>query len=700
MINNTNEPREQPLESWKEIAVYLKRDVRTVIRWEKREGLPVHRQMHEARSSVFAYPSELEDWKSSRDLRLNAPPVITPWRRATAGFGIVAAMLLALVTMGSGPIRTPSAAAAEPPDGIVNRQTWSGPDVDILGSVSSDGHYLSYTDWGTGDLAVRDLETGKNRRLTNKGSWEDSVEFAEYSEMSPDGKQVAYAWWNEEDLYDLRVIGLDGSRPRILYVNKDVEWIQPAAWSPDGKEILTIFTKKDGTNRLVLVSVADGSVHVVKTLDSRVPEKASISPDGRYVAYDLPPNEESANRDIFLLAIDGKRESTMIEHPANDLYPVWTPDGKHILFASDRTGNMGLWLIPVAKGKPQGSPELIKQDVARQIVPLGMTRKGDFYYGLHVGLLDVYIASLDFNAGRLLAQPKRATERFVGSNCRPDWSPDGRQLAYVSHRGAVPFGRGAWAVCIRSLDTGEEREFLPKLNYLWSPRWSPDGRSILIMANDVMNRQGFFLMDAQSGNVTPLVRAQQGTYLSGPQWSHDGEEIFYRRFDTISHATSIVARELKTGNEREIVRADPGGSPASFDLSPDGMWVAFRSWDQANRLGALKVVSSSGGVPRELVRAEEGKNIPGYPALAWTPDGSRVLFTKNGTTSQDQKCELWIVPAEGGPPKKTDLVLDRGSLRDLRAHPDGQRIAYTAGESMKSEIWVMENFLPNAVASE
>lgn len=69
MTDNTNHTREQPLESWKEIAAYLKRDVRTVIRWEKSEGLPVHRQMHQARGNVFAYTSELEAWKSSRELR-------------------------------------------------------------------------------------------------------------------------------------------------------------------------------------------------------------------------------------------------------------------------------------------------------------------------------------------------------------------------------------------------------------------------------------------------------------------------------------------------------------------------------------------------------------------------------------------------------------------------------------------------------
>ena len=63
--NTESTPRQDgtPLESWKEIAAYLKRDVRTVKRWVKNEALPVHRHLHRARSSVYAYPSSLSDFR-------------------------------------------------------------------------------------------------------------------------------------------------------------------------------------------------------------------------------------------------------------------------------------------------------------------------------------------------------------------------------------------------------------------------------------------------------------------------------------------------------------------------------------------------------------------------------------------------------------------------------------------------------------
>ena len=63
-------PAEDRLDSWKEIAAYLNRDVTTVQRWEKREGMPVHRHLHDRMGSVYAFSSELDAWVQSRRLRL------------------------------------------------------------------------------------------------------------------------------------------------------------------------------------------------------------------------------------------------------------------------------------------------------------------------------------------------------------------------------------------------------------------------------------------------------------------------------------------------------------------------------------------------------------------------------------------------------------------------------------------------------
>lgn len=129
--------RQGPLESWKEIAAYLQRDAKTASRWEKEEGLPVHRHSHRSRSSVYAYPSEIDAWRASRKAIAEPPPPVPLWRSLFAlprslAFGV--AMLACLIMVGNG-IRSVSAQAPRQSA----RQVWSGPHVDTYGGVSPDG---------------------------------------------------------------------------------------------------------------------------------------------------------------------------------------------------------------------------------------------------------------------------------------------------------------------------------------------------------------------------------------------------------------------------------------------------------------------------------------------------------------------------------------------------------------------------------
>jgi tetratricopeptide (TPR) repeat protein len=92
------------LNSWKEIAAYLGRDARTVQRWEKNEGLPVHRYWHEAQASVYAIPAELDEWLSRRAQPAAgaSSPAAPLWRRPPlrriAGLAGILAIALVLVS--------------------------------------------------------------------------------------------------------------------------------------------------------------------------------------------------------------------------------------------------------------------------------------------------------------------------------------------------------------------------------------------------------------------------------------------------------------------------------------------------------------------------------------------------------------------------------------------------------------------------
>ncbi len=200
---------------------------------------------------------------------------------------------------------------------FIIRKVWAGTEVNTSGGPSPDGKYFSFTDMTTGDLAIREIATGKKRRITNKGSLDKSVEFAEASIWSPDGKRLAYGWYNKDNFIDLRVIGLDNSQPRILYQGKD-EMVFPADWSPDEKYILAYLVRVyDNTSKIGLISVEDGSLRVFETF-KHWPRKMVFSPDGSYIVLDQPQQEDSSELDIFLLSIDGKRETPVVKHPAND----------------------------------------------------------------------------------------------------------------------------------------------------------------------------------------------------------------------------------------------------------------------------------------------------------------------------------------------------------------------------------------------
>jgi len=681
---------ENPLESWKEIAAYLKRDVSTLKRWEKSEGLPVHRHLHLTRSSVFAYPSELDGWWGRRRPREDAPTQEAGvQRRSVRAVAVTAISLLALATAGDGLALRPASAAQR--EGTISRLAWAGPLVDPLGAPSPDGSYIAITDYATGNLAIRETTTGAVRRLTENGDWRG---WAEFPVPSPDGKQIAYAWFNEKAQRELRVYSLESSSARIVYARDEVENPQPFAWTPDGSRVLAVLARADRTNQIALITVTDGSAQVLKVMDWRSPQKLAISPDGRYVAYDFPRRENSPERDIFLLAADGSRDELLVTHPDNDVVLGWTPDGRKLLFASDRTGRLGIWELPMAGGTALGSPVLVRSDVPLYR-PMGLTRQGALYYCVRTGFSDVYVAGLDAVTGAVLSPPAPLSSRFVGWNRSPDWSADGRSVAYASQRESSPRSVG-WmggTIVVRSLASGAEREITPRLAQ-WGllVRWSPDGRSFLVFGRDTKGHAGIFTVSAETGEATLVVRHDPPGHVQFPAWSSDGESVFYMR-TTPEASNRLHARNLKTGADRELFSRSTNNAA----LSPDGRSMVVRLGDQEEQAGVLAIVPVGGGEAKELLRVMPPNALPPWGGLAWTPDGKHILFTQTTGDPAQQPYELWRIPVEGGAPQKTGIAMQ--GLRHLRVHPDGERIVFGAGQ-IQHETWVLENFLTTPTEDE
>ncbi len=561
--------------------------------------------------------------------------------------------------------------------GATYRQVWAGPKVDTTGGISPDGRYLSYVDYETtGDLVLHDFSTGSDRRLTNNTKGWD--EFAEGSAISRDGKQVAYNWRDANRGSVLRIVNIEPSgypQPRQVFEGEDVRRIEPHDWSPDGQWIAVVLDRK-GTQQVGLVSTRDGSLRVLKS-DGATPHRMFFSPDGRYLGLEFSVGGDP-DRDLSVLAVDGGSEAKAVVNPGQDIVMGWSPDGKRLLFASDRTGSMALWALPMQGGKPAGSPELIRSEIAPR--SLGVTASGALYVGATLSTWNIQVASLDFDTGKLVAPPVNLVQSFIGSNTQPDWSPDGKYLAYVTTRKRAIQTGPSEILVICSIESGKTRELRPNLRWVFLPRWAPDGRSFVSQAADFQGRWGIYRIDAATGEASAIVSGPTNSLFRFPQCSPDGKKIYYVRGPVKDMA--LIERDLATGSERELVKGWVG-IPC---VMADGRHVAWINFGQ-DKSAAVVLVPLAGGEPRELLRTKRDEGAP--MALTSMPDGRALLVQRSLPSGGN---DLVLVPVEGGQPRKLDSRISSLPAQ-IRIHPDGRQIAWTAGES-KQEIWVLENFLP------
>ena len=622
-------PAVERLESWKGIAGYLQRDVRTVQRWEKQEGLPVYRHVHGKLSTVYAYGNEIDEWWNNR----RPLPRARAWRAAA-----VIALISAVGWIGYW-ISTHSTPRRLD---LVTQRVWTGPNVDRLGAVSSDGRYLSYVD--NDSLAVHDLAGGDERHLALR-------EVPRWPIFSPDSDRLAYASLNRDLIYELRMIALHGTQERVVFSNPAWPYVRPYDWSPDGREILVVLRSSSGAGAIATISVADGAMRVLKTLDWRDPMRTCFSPDGRWVAYDFPQAGDPNSRDLLLLdAAPGAndRERVLVDHPNNDLLLGWAPDGRSILFASDRTGTADAWIIRVDRGQARGPAELVKKDLG-MVWPLGITRDGLFVYARQTPMTDVFVVPIDLGSARVLAAPAPATHAPVGSSTSPDWSPDGRYLACLSRRATV---------VIHSTSTQDEQSLNPKLHALNSIRWQSDGRALIGTGVDPEGREGVYRIDPSTGQVLLLKAAEKFSAHMREAVSR-GADTYYRTGDWDIEPGRLLARQ-------------PLQSVYRFAISPDGSRIAYSTFDESWEY--LRVTG------RELLKNARGPAL--IESIAWSPDGRWICFARDG--------KLWRIAPDGQ--TLTELPLQMPGLTELSLSPDGRQLAFTAGQG-HGEVWEMQHFL-------
>ncbi len=566
---------------------------------------------------------------------------------------------------------------------VVARRLWEGSDAYAYGSLSPDGSFLAFVDWsgGRGNLAIHDLDRGLRevlRRLDTGGR--DS--YACSTVVGPGGRRVAYTWYTPAAGHEVHIVDRDGSHDHVLTrVGHSPRHLELVGWSEDGRELLAVVYRQGG-NYLATISTTDGAMRNVHDLGLEAPEVARLSPDGRWVAYHKLA-AGLATHDVVVAATDGSSMHTVVDHPANDLLPVWTPDGRHLLFVSDRTGTLGAWVVEVVDGEPRGGAHLLKPDFGRSI-PMGFTQRGDLVYALQASISDIFTARIDAASGRL-GERVASSGRFVGVNSSPVWSPDGNRLAYLSERGPLPAGFGPTALVIRDR-SGSERVLTPGLRRVARLRWHPNGREVLLFGAYEGTQQALYAIDVDSGRTVVFAALAcdcAPVYAVSP----GGRDLAYLRADDLEEEGVLVVRDLRSGRERVLAASVARSDLRALEYSPDGtrLLAALRLPGATSWSLLSYPVTQPGGEPDVI--ADLGTDPDGLGIVGWSADARALVYLHadpGGRTLRRVSLDT-----------RADEVLLRRvptDLRDVRLHPDGATLVYASGQ-YRAEIWLLENAL-------
>ena len=558
-----------------------------------------------------------------------------------------------------------------------------------IGGPSADGLLVALINGGTGQIALQEMPSERIGKPIDVGSARGSMPACwpgGLAALSPDASEAAFVCEPEAaGPEELRVVRLDPQRPerRRLLVAAPGETLEVIEWRWR-EQLLIERSTAEGVRSLASVNL-NGRVTEIVTHKSMA-GGASMSPDGTWLVYAARVSETDPNRDVFIVPSTGGVPRVLVGDDRMIFFPAWSPDGSGVLFVSDRSGANGMWLQPVQRGREAGVPRLLVPDLGRIAQPLGLTRGGAYMFFRETGQVDVYVVELNADATPV-GLPSNAGPRRLGENLMPTWSPDGRQLAYISR---------ALGVTIRDLEDGTERVLKTPSRNLALPRWSPDGTRLLVRGWDGAGRYGWFSIDPVTGALTPLkvVPRMEESFLSAGYWDRDGRAIVH----LTGNPSRLLRFHLDDGRDETLLTLDDkttfSGGPNQIAVSATDGAIAFVQVREKQT--SLWIRQPDGGL-RHLLDSSPGDNIQ---FVAWLPENRGLLFTRIRTDSSlapeaRRTPTLWSIDLRTGAVRS--LSISMNGFRDPAVSPDGRRLAFTAGWPSR-EPWVLENFLPPSAA--
>lgn len=660
------------LDSWKEIASYLGRDVRTVQRWEKIESLPVRRQQHTRLASVYAYKSELDAWLQQRTADIEKTPARSEWRRVLPIL-IGSALLASLVVAWKLGRLTPPSQRRIPQ--IAERQLTSNPRENLVSAfdISPDGKHVALVD-----------QTGMYVRLTETGETHPFV--------LPEGfRPVGISWFPDGSKLLLTAYGPESSAPSLWVVpslggvpRKFRDDASGASVAPDGSSIAFLGGHTPSHEIWVMRADGEDAQKIASAQHEEVFGQVAWSPDGQRVAYTVLQWEEFRNHARLEISDRKGGPATVIlsserllDLPGAALPFVWTPDGRIIYARRELPPNdsdSNLWEVRVNQGSAgvSGEPQRLTHWTGFAVLGLSATRDGTrLICSKAQAHSDVYVVEL--NKGAIpLGSPRRLTfddrDDWPGS-----WTADSRAVFFASNRTGSSniFKQGLERRTAEALTTGLEEKADPQLTadgskiFYWA--WSSSGletpRAKRLMRIRLADGSSELALTASFGASLRCPRSGTAPCVLGDR---DGNQLIFSAFDPVA------------GKGRELGRigSDPSDLP-SWSLSPDGSQVAIVEFGKHD--GLVRLLSLATGMARQ-VSVKDWDNLQ---FVAWSADAKSLYLTNFfphvilHVDLSGQVSVLWRTAREW-----PGLSL---------ASPDGRYLAF-ADYIFNSNLWMIEKF--------
>ncbi len=645
------------LDSWKEIAVYLNRDVTTVQRWEKREGMPVHRHLHERIGSVYASRAELDAWTRGRNLPLaqengnNAPsshPPLPPQPTSSISrtrWKLVLLLVAVAVVMVIGATlwlqRTEH--FWKNPVAEARFQTVTDFDgVEQAAAISRDGHLIAFLSDRDGqmDVWITQIGSGEFHNLTRGGAPDLANPLIRTLGFSLDGSFVTF-WARKRDGSNGGRIGIWavpilGGQPRPYF-----DGVAEFDWSHDGSR-LAYHTPGPGDPLFVSsgnpqpgdlpIFTAPTGLH--SHFPAWAPDKAFIY----FVQGTLPDK-----LDIWRIAPAGGTPERITSHNARVTYPVLLDRRTLIYLATDLDGS-GPWLYSM--------------DTERR-VPHRLSSGLDRYTSLAASAdgrrLVVTVSNPKITLWRLRIADSAAEvssavpiSLTTGTGFSPRLGPN--YLLYVSATGT---GESIWKL---TNETSTELWTGDQARVIGGPTISPDGGNIAFSVSQ-RNQTLLYMMQADGSNVR--IVADSLTLQGTPAWAPDGKSITSA---VVDHGVPHLHRIPIDGSPPALFIPEYSVDPT---WAPEGRFAVYSGPDVGTTFSVKSVTTNAAPHPLRILTLTRGARH-----LAFLPGGRSLVVLRGDMQHKD----LWLIDLDTGVERQLTNLPPEFDIRDFDISPDGREV--------------------------